>query len=142
MRLVILSWIFLLTSCVNLTPTAMVMGRESGVMGSGDVKNILFGNSGPIEIKIEDQVYSGTWVAVRDPGSTQFSLLNAYSVNGGAVFGSALGASQADGGYGTAMLSAPSGDTLHCEYRYSNVTATANGICKHKNGEIFDLQVG
>lgn len=132
----------ILGGCVNLEPTVMVMGRDSGDMGTGGVKNILFGNSGPIELTLKNQTYTGTWVAVRNPGSTQFNLLNLYSSSGVSASGSSVGLSRADGGYGTAMLSSPSGDTLHCEYRYSNVTATATGVCRNKSGEIFDLQVG
>jgi hypothetical protein len=131
-----------LGGCVNLDPAVMIMGRDSGDMGSGGVKNILFGNSGPIEITLRDQTYTGTWVAVRNPGSTQFNLLSLYSTTGVSASGSSVGLSQSDAGYGTAMLSSTSGDTLHCEYRYSVVTATATGVCRNKSGEVFDLQVG
>tara|TARA_R110001599_G_scaffold301338_1_gene506940 strand:- start:3176 stop:3679 length:504 start_codon:yes stop_codon:yes gene_type:complete len=142
MRALILTTMVFVSGCVNLTPTAMVMGRDSGDMGSGGVKNILFGSSGPIEIKLRGETFTGTWVAVRDGGSTQYSLLNAYANTGATASGSALGISRADAGYGTAMLSSPGGNTLQCEYRYSTVTGTATGVCRHKNGEIFDLQVG
>lgn len=117
------------------------MSRETGQTGKGTIENVMFGNSGPMRVNFGGETYSGQWTAIRNPGSMSFGLLTAYGV-GGAGFGTTSGVSQSDSGYGTALLSSPTGDRMRCEYRYSLVTITALGICETGGGEVLDLQVG
>lgn len=122
-------------------PTITVMDRKSGELGTGQVENTSFGSSGPITIQFESEVYRGTWVAVQDPGSTNFILLNAYGANGGMASGTASGFSSSTGGFGTDLLRSGEGNSLRCEVRYSSMTITAAGVCRRQDGAIFDLQM-
>lgn len=129
-----------LSACAS--PSLTLLGRESGDMGTGSVEGVYLRNSGPIEIALRGDTYRGTWVAVRDPGSTSFGLLNAYGSGGGMVTASGFGIRQSDSGYGTAILQSERGESMRCEYRYSTMTVTATGVCRHEDGEIFDFQAG
>ena len=135
-RLVVISAL-ILSACA---PTVTMMGRTTGDIGKGSLKGALFGTGGPIYVDLRGERYEGTWITVRDPGSATFSLLNTYGSNGGSGTGTFFGIKQSDTGYGTAIMRAPSGTTLRCEFRYSNTTATGIGVCMHKDGELFDLQ--
>jgi hypothetical protein len=127
----------LLSAC---TPTVTMMGRTTGDVGQGSLKGAYFGTGGPIYVVLRNERYEGTWLTVRDPGATGFSLLAAFGRNGGSEQGAVFGVRHSDSGFGTAIMHAPSGATLRCEFRYSNVTGTAIGVCQHKDGEIFDVQ--
>lgn len=142
MRPILAACCFCLGLAGCASPSITLMGRSTGDVGAGSVEGVWFGNSGPIEIALRDEVYRGTWVAVRNPGTTQFALLNAYSSTGASASGTAWGLSRSDSGFGSAILQSPSGAGLRCEYQYSTVTVTATGICQHEDGEIFDFQAG
>lgn len=129
-----------LSACAS--PSLTLLGRETGDMGTGSVEGVYLRNSGPIEINLRGDTYRGTWVAVRNPGSTSFGLLSAYGAGGGTVTASGFGIRQSDSGYGTAILQSDRGESMRCEYRYSTMTVTATGVCRHEDGEIFDFQAG
>lgn len=118
-----------------------MMSRETGATGTGVLENVAFGNSGPMNVSFKNQKFTGQWVAVRNPGSSSFGLLSTYGIGGFGV-GTGTSVTQSDSGYGTALLSSKTGDSMRCEFRYSLVTITATGVCQQQDGEIFDLQVG
>lgn len=129
-----------LAACAS--PSLTLLGRDSGDLGTGSVEGVYLRNSGPIEIALRGETYRGTWVAVRNAGSASFGLLNAYGSSSGTLTASGVGISQSDSGFGTAILQSEQGRGMRCEYRYSTVTVTATGVCRHEDGEVFDLQVG
>lgn len=116
------------------------MSRSTGEVGRGTVENVAFGNSGPMTVSFSDEVFTGEWVAVRNPGSASFNLITAYGLSG-ALTGTGSQVTQSDSGYGTALLSSDKGSSMRCEYRYSLTTITATGVCRTRDGEIFDLQM-
>lgn len=120
-----------------MTPKATLMSRKTGAMGTGVMENAALGNSGPMKFDFGGEKYNGKWIAVRDTGSTSFRLLTTY---GGGLMASNA-SSQADSGFGTALLSAESGKSMRCEFKYSLVTITAVGVCEKNDGEIIDLQL-
>lgn len=128
----------LLTACA--APTVTMMGRTTGALAEGTFKGGVFTNGGSMNVTLRGEHYEGTWLTVRDPGSMSFSLLSTFGRNGGGATGSIFGIKESNAGFGTAMMHAPSGATLRCEFRYSNATASAIGVCQHKDGEVFDLQ--
>ena len=140
-RIAILFGVIGTLSACSITPSATLMSRETGAMGTGVIENAAFGNSGPMTVTFQDQEFKGQWVAVRNPGNTSFGLLTTYGY-GGIGVGTASAVSQSDSGYGTALLSSDDGESMRCEYRYSLVTITATGVCQKQDGEVFDLQVG
>ena len=129
----------ILAAC-SITPETTLMSRSTGEVGKGTVENVAFGNSGPMTVTFSDETFQGEWVAVRNPGSTSFNLITAYGLAGG-VTGTSSQVTQADSGYGTALLSSNKGNSMRCEYRYSLATVTATGVCKTRDGEVFDLQM-
>ncbi|MFN3213747.1 MAG: hypothetical protein ACE37M_11620 [Henriciella sp.] len=140
--LVISVFFFAITGCVNLSPEAKLMGRDTGDFGSGTIENVVFGNSGKIEIQLRNEIYTGQWITVRNEGSTQLQLMSAFYPSGAIGLAGGSNTKRSDFGFGSALLGSKIGNTLHCEYQYSLVTITAIGICEHSDGEIFDLQVG
>ncbi|MEI4234818.1 hypothetical protein [Roseovarius sp. D22-M7] len=138
-RFYILTFITGFMAACAITPEATMMSRETGATGTGVLENVAFGNSGPMNVSFKNQNFTGQWVAVRNPGSTSFGLLSTYGIGG---FGVGSAVTQSDSGYGTALLSSNTGDSMRCEFRYSLVTITATGVCQKQDGEIFDLQVG
>lgn len=122
-------------------PTLTVMNRSTGEVGKGTVQNTAMGSSGPMSFSFKNETYTGTWVAVSDPGAMTFGLLNAYSSTGQSVFGNATGYSMATGGFGTALMTSNKGNSAKCEVRYDSMAMTAAGICRRQDGVIFDLQM-
>jgi hypothetical protein len=126
-----LATVSLLIAC---TPTLTLMSRETGEMGTGTAENITFGNSGALTIAFKSEKYQGTWIAVKDPGSFSYGLMNSINYSAWNI---------ADSGYGSALLRSDKGNSMRCEFRYSTTTITAIGLCqKVGTGEIFDVQAG
>jgi hypothetical protein len=133
-----LSAVIFLAAC---TPTLTLMSRKTGEMGTGTAENVALGSSGAISISFAEEAYSGSWIAVSDPGSYSFGLINTTGSNGDSAVGTSDFWSYSDSGFGTALLRSNRGNSLRCEFKYSTATYTAVGICqKNGNGEIFDLQ--
>ncbi|MEQ9693366.1 hypothetical protein [Shimia sp. SDUM112013] len=122
------------------TPSATLISRTTGAVGKGTVENATMGNSGPLTISFKNESYSGQWVAVPNPGSYNFGLLNAYG-GGTSAYGNFSSYSVSDSGFGTAILSSNKGNSMRCEFRYNTMSMTAIGVCQKQNGEVFDLQV-
>jgi hypothetical protein len=131
---------FLFLCLAACEPAATVMSRSTGAVGTGAIQGATLNNSGTISISLPSENFSGTWVTVRDGGSQGLALLNTYG-GGVSTFGTASVFSQADSGFGSAILRSDGGRSMRCEFRYSLVTITAVGICQTGDGELFDLQV-
>ena len=137
---VLSSALILLTACSD--PKLVLMNRQTGEVGQGAVMNSQLGSSGSMTVSFPNETYVGTWVAINDPGSVTFGLLNAYSSTGGSVLGAnSTGYTMSTGGFGTALLSSDKGNTARCEVRYDSWNMTAAGICRRQDGIIFDLQM-
>ena len=120
-------------------PEVRIMSRSSGQVGTGVVLNTTAGNSGPIEIDVQGETYSGTWVAVRDSGSIGYGLFKTYAPSG--LGGTATTFAMSTSGLATALLRSNKGNTLRCDVRYDAMSVTGIGVCQKQNGEVFDLQV-
>jgi hypothetical protein len=123
------------------TPKLTLMSRSTGEVGTGIVENVTFGNSGTLSVTFSEETYSGQWIAVRNPGTYDFGLINVATFGGGGGYGNFNSRSTSDSGFGTALLRSTKGNSLRCEFNYSLTTVSAIGICKNnRTGEIFDLQ--
>ncbi|WP_173488416.1 MULTISPECIES: hypothetical protein [unclassified Aliiroseovarius] len=131
----------LLTIAACSDPKLTVMNRSSGEVGYGSVQNSFTGNSGPMSFAFANETYTGTWVAVSDPGSVSFGLLNAYSSTGQTAFGNATAYSMSTGGFATGLMTSSKGNTARCEMRYDSWAMTAAGVCRRQDGVIFDVQM-
>lgn len=97
--------------------------------------------SGPIHLEFHGELYSGTWIAVRDTGYTSTGL----GFTGRYVFSTAS-VNEADAGNAVANLRSASGNTLRCQIRYGfnqgllTVTVTSFGQCLDQSGRMYDIQ--
>jgi hypothetical protein len=114
----------LLTGCAG---TLQLLPRDGGQRAMGTFNTI----TKTLEANLSGKLYSGKYVT--NAGSS-FTTVNAYSGTQSA-YGS--GQTFSSGNSGAALLVAADGDTLRCEFNYQGLNAI--GICKSREGRIFDL---
>ena len=119
----------------NLT----VMPRDSGKLYSGYADGIQ-GNEGRISITIEDKTYSGTWVATISDRSYGYVWGGGYAGRGyyGGLGGS-ITMDNPQGGESKALLSAPDGSGLRCDFR--GTWGQGGGVCRDDRGREYDVQL-
>jgi len=137
-RLIIAAAAAALAGCAtsyNLT----VMPRDSGKLYSGHADGVQ-GNEGRISITIEDKAYSGTWVATISERSTGYVFGGGY---GGRHYYGGLGGTismdNPQGGESKALLTAPDGSGLRCDFRGS--WGQGGGVCRDDRGREYDVQL-
>lgn len=131
----------LLAGCASAHPLRLVP-HDGGATGTGTVPRTLVSYNGDLSINLEGETYSGRWTYVPEGGS--LTMLTGFGVSGGSVAsGVATGASVPMSGGGLANLTAPSGASLRCEFRYSDVSSSGLGLCKRStDGKMYDLHIG
>jgi hypothetical protein len=112
-----------------------VMPQDSGKLYSGFADES--GGEGRISITIEDKTYSGTWV------ETQPAMTTGY-VSGGFGFrrggmGSFITMDNPQGGEAKALLTAPDGSGLRCDF--SAGQGRGGGVCRDDKGRLYDVQM-
>ena len=116
-----------------------VMPRDSGKVYTGTADGG-GGSQGRISISIEGKTYDGTWVQTSPERTHGF-------VTGGLGFGrrgfGGLGAmvtlENPQGGEAKALLTAPDGSGLRCDFRSGY--DTGGGICRDDRGKEYDVQL-
>jgi uncharacterized protein YceK len=68
MRLYLIIMLALISLLAGCASTVIVTNQDTGVSGSGTATGATFGSMGKISIAIDGEIYSGTWVAMRDSG--------------------------------------------------------------------------
>ena len=119
----ILLLLFAVGACAS---PIVVTNRDTGASGSGEATGAMFGSMGKMSLAIEGEVYSGTWVAMRDAGRMNLTFWS-------------LGPK--DSGVGIANLTSASGKYLRCEFGYSLSSGSGIGLCKSKDGVTYDFMV-
>lgn len=114
----------LLAGCAG---TLQLLPRDGGERANGTFNT----GTKTLEVNVSGKFYSGKYVT--NAGSS-FTTVNAYSGTQSA-YGS--GQTFSSGNSGVALLVAADGDTLRCEFNYQGLNAI--GICKLRDGRIFDL---
>jgi len=137
-RLIIATAAAALAGCAtsyNLT----VMPRDSGKLYSGHADGVQ-GNEGRISITIEDKTYSGTWVATVSDRSYGYVWGGGYAGRGyyGGLGGS-ITMDNPQGGESKALLTAPDGSGLRCDFRGS--WGQGGGVCRDDRGREYDVQL-
>jgi hypothetical protein len=123
-----------LAGCANAA-TVTLMERQGGGIGQGTAASNFTGTGGDLTITLNGKTFAGRWVGERNMG---FGVVTASA---GST--SLLATSAVSGGgpsIGSALLRAPDGDTLHCEFRYSEWSATGQGVCQDRAGKLYDFQ--
>lgn len=108
------------------------MGRDNNITGTGTASG--FNGSGTLTIDLGGKTYKGNWVIV-EGGS--LSLMNGM-VGGTSFYGNGMGVSGSSPG--NALLKSEDGDTLRCQFMWSDFTYAATGICEDKNHKLYDMQ--
>lgn len=125
------------------TYSLTLMPRNSGALYKGEAVE-RSSTEADVTIGIGDAVYTGTWVYATADRS------NAY-VSGGIGFGSRRGGigigtgsvvvDNPNGAEAKALLKAPNGSGLRCDFRGMVAGRGGAGTCQDDNGLIYDVQI-
>lgn len=120
---ILLCAVVVLSACA---PKIVLTDRETGEMGRGAASGATFGSGGEISVNIQGEQYTGSWVAMRDPGN---AALTFWSMG------------PKDSGVGIANLTSPSGKFLRCEFGYNMTSLSGIGLCKERRGSTYDFML-
>jgi len=113
-----------------------VMPQDSGKLYSGTAEENANGE-GRISITIEDKTYSGTWVETR-PATTTGYVSGGFGFRHGGM-GSFITMDNPQGSEAKALLTAPDGSGLRCDFRAAQ--GRGGGVCRDDKGRLYDVQV-
>ena len=135
MRHLILIAALALAGCAT-TYQLTVMPRDSGKLYSGVAEDAGNGE-GRISITIEDKAYAGTWVESA-PSQTTGYVSGGFGFRRGGL-GSFITIDNPQGGEFKALLTAPDGSGLRCDFRSGQ--GHGGGVCHDDRGRAYDVQV-
>jgi hypothetical protein len=124
-----------LAGCAS-TYQLTVMPRDSGKLYSGIAEDNGNGE-GRISITIDDKNYSGTWVETQPTTTTGFVTGFGFGRRGG--MGSFVTMDNPQGGESKALLTAPDGSGLRCDFKSG--AGRGGGACHDDKGRGYDVQV-
>jgi hypothetical protein len=104
----------------------VVTNQKTGVTGTGSATGATFSSLGQIQLNVDGEDFSGTWVAMRDPGSATLSFWSP---------------GPKDSGVGIATLNGPLGKHMRCEFGYNMTSLSGIGLCKSSTGQTYDLML-
>jgi hypothetical protein len=116
------------------------MPRDSGKLYYGEAIEDASGNA-QVSVTIENKTYTGTWVATAPDRTTGY-------VSGGIGFwgrrsaiGTAVTVDNPQGGEAKALLQAPDGAGLRCDFKGMSYGRTGGGTCQDDKGLVYDVQI-
>jgi hypothetical protein len=126
----------LLAGCAS-TYELTLMPRTSGALYYGEA--VQTGSQADVSVTIDKKTYTGTWVDSAPDRTTAF-------VSGGwgwrrAMIGSTVTIDNPTGGEAKALLRAPDGSGLRCDFRGMAYGRTGGGICQDDKGLLYDVQI-
>ena len=127
----------LATSCAS-SYQLTVMPRDSGRIYTGTAEGGN-GNEGPISITIDGKAYAGTWVQTAPAYTTAVATGFGWGWRRGG-FGSTFIIDNPQGGEAKALLNAPDGSGLRCDFR-SGPSLRGGGVCRDDKGREYDVQI-
>ena len=139
MRYAIIAAALLLGGCAT-TYQLSVMPRDSGKIYTGTAESGT-GAEGPMSVTLEGKTYSGTWVQTAPAYTTGF--VSSFGFGWGSRRGGLGGMVTMDnpqGGESKALLSAPDGSGLRCDFR-SGPSQRGGGVCRDDRGREYDVQI-
>ena len=113
-----------------------VMPQDSGKLYSGTADENANGE-GRISITIEGKAYAGTWVETQ-PAQTTGYVSGGFGFRHGGM-GSFITMDNPQGGELKALLTAPDGSGLRCDFRAGQ--GRGGGACRDDKGRTYDVQV-
>lgn len=126
-----------LSGCAT-TYQLSVMPRDSGKMYSGTATETTNGQAN-LSIAIEGRTYTGTWVPTVPDRAHGFVVGGLGFGRRGMGFGSVVSMDNPAGGESKALLSAPDGSGLRCDFRSGH--GTGGGVCRDDRGKEYDVQL-
>jgi len=128
-----------LGGCTTVSYQLSLMPRDSGKLYQGVAEGVS-GGEGRVSITIEDKTYSGTWVATISDRSYGYVWGGGYAGRGyyGGLGGS-ITMDNPQGGESKALLSAPDGSGLRCDFR--GTWGQGGGVCRDDRGREYDVQL-
>jgi len=133
------------SGCATTTYQLSVMPRDSGKIYPG-IASYGSGSEGPISISIEGKEYRGTWVQTVPSYSTGFTTGIGRGGSGGRGWGyhGGMGGTYSvdnpNGGEVKALLTAPDGSGLRCDFR-GGPSLRGGGGCRDDKGMTYDVQI-
>jgi hypothetical protein len=112
-----------------------VMPQDSGKLYSGTAEENANGE-GRISIAL-DKTYTGTWVETQ-PAQTTGYVSGGFGFRRGGM-GSFITVDNPLGGEAKALLTAPDGSGLRCDFRSGQ--GRGGGVCRDDKGHLYDVQI-
>jgi hypothetical protein len=129
-----------LAGCAS-TYELTVMPRNSGKLYTGTAEDTGNGD-GRIAITIEGKAYSGTWVETQPSTATGYVMGGGigwgWGRRGSGSLGSFITMDNPQGGESKALLTAPDGSGLRCDFKSGQ--GRGGGVCKDDAGREYDVQ--
>jgi uncharacterized protein YceK len=132
-----------LSGCAS-TYSLTLMPRNSGKLYYGEAVEQSAGGPANVSVTIDDKTYSGTWIATT-PRSTSGYVSGGfgwYGRRGGiGIGGGPVVVDNPTGGESKALLQAPDGSGLRCDFRGLGSGQTGGGTCQDDKGLLYDVQI-
>jgi hypothetical protein len=112
-----------------------VMPQDSGKLYSGTAEENANGE-GRISITL-DKTYTGTWVETQ-PSQTTGYVSGGFGFRRGGA-GSFITVDNPLGGEAKALLAAPDGSGLRCDFKAGQ--GRGGGVCRDDKGRLYDVQI-
>ncbi len=132
---------FALAGCATSYDLTL-MPRTAGKMYYGQA--VEKGGQADVAITIDEKTYTGTWVAIAPERTTGY-------ISGGIGFGTRRGGigigtapvivDSAVGTEAKALLQAPDGSGLRCDFKGMGPGRTGGGTCQDDKGLLYDVQI-
>jgi len=128
--------VVVLCGCVS-TYQLTLMPRTSGTLYYGEA--IESGVQADVSVTIDQKTYVGTWVYSTPDRSTVY-------VSGGwgwyqSWIGTTVTVDNPTGGEAKALLQAPDGSGLRCDFRGMAYGRSGGGTCQDDEGLVYDVQI-
>jgi hypothetical protein len=132
-----------LAGCAS-TYSLTLMPRNSGKLYYGEAVEQSAGGPADVSVTIEDKTYSGNWVA-QTPGQSSGYVSGGFGWfgrRGGIGFGGGpVVVDNPTGGESKALLQAPDGTGLRCDFRGLGAGRSGGGTCQDDKGLLYDVQI-
>ena len=116
-----------------------LMPRDSGRTYTGTLTDVR-GGEGTITVSLEGRTYTGSWVQTT-PAYTQgwVSGFGFFGRRGWGGMGTTVTLDNPQGAEAKALLSAPDGSGLRCDFRSGQ--GYGGGVCRDDRGREYDVQL-
>lgn len=133
----------MLAGCAS-TYSLTLMPRNSGKLYYGEAVEQSAGGPATVTVQIEDKVYTGTWVVTSSSSTSGYVTggFGWYGRRGGVgIGGGPVIVDNPAGAESKALLQAPDGSGLRCDFRGMGRGGGGGGSCQDDKGLLYDVQI-